>query len=241
MAQALLNRLRAKVLFAVDTPRHTTASASVSRAILLDSVYLRVAGHVMFLTQMSNMSWPDEATCHIVRTTLLLMTTLRIRRGEPRVAASQLRVMVDLSIYSDTELNDLLLDLDRIATPDIMIPLMSIMWARGIGHSIHVCARIKQRAAEVILQSPSIDPSPVGDLARASALEAAAQKLLERAGQIRSNAKLGLSWTCHPDKHGKRPKIGKLAASHLPFSNFPLPDRAVSLEETENAKDTSDY
>ena len=127
---------------------------------------------------------------------------------------------MDLSFYSDMELNGLLLDLHRIATPDTMIPLIAIMWARGIGHSIHVCARIKQRAAEAILQSPSVDPSPLGDLARASTLEAAAQQLLMRAKQIRTNATLGLSWTCHPDKHGKRPRIGKLATPHPSLSHF---------------------
>ena len=54
-----------------------------------------------------------------------------------------------------------------------------------------------------------MDPSPTGDLVRAADLEAAAQTLLERAKQIRTNVSLGLSWTCHPAKHGERSKIGE--------------------------------
>ena len=192
------------------TARPSAASLTISRACLLDSIYLRVTGHVLYLAQLSSVSWPEEASCYVVRSALLLLTTLRIRRGEPLVAASLLRVMVDLSIFCDAELTDLLTDLDAIASPDTMIPLLSIMWARGIGLKAHVCARLKQRAAEVILQSPRIDPSDTGDLARASALESAAQALLDRAKQIRDNIPLGLFWTCDPARHGKKRRVGKL-------------------------------
>ena len=59
---------------------------------LLNTALIRVCGHILFLCQQNETSWPDDATNHIMRQTLLLMMRLRVRRQEPLAASTLLKV-----------------------------------------------------------------------------------------------------------------------------------------------------
>lgn len=59
---------------------------------LLNTALIRVCGHILFLCQQNETSWPDDAITHIVRQTLLLMMRLRVRRQEPLAASTLLKV-----------------------------------------------------------------------------------------------------------------------------------------------------
>ena len=65
---------------------------------LLNTAMLRVCGHVMFLCQQNETSWPDDAINHIMRQNLLLMLQLRIRRQEPLAASTLLKVSFSFSL-----------------------------------------------------------------------------------------------------------------------------------------------
>ena len=208
MAQGLTSKIRAMM-----------QERRESSLDLLDTALLRVAGHVLFLCQRSANQWPEEASCFIVRETLKLMTSLRILRRESLLAASLFRVMIDLSIYSDIELTDIMLELDEVCSPSSMVPLMEAMFARGLGKGAHVCALLKQRCAEVISGGPRIDYTSLGDAARATLLESAACSLNLRARQVKESVKRGLAWTSDPKRHAKRQNLGQYFLISPQFEN----------------------
>ena len=88
-AQALIRKVLDKINMGPITAKE-----------LLNTAMLRVCGHVMFLCQQNETSWPDDATNHIMRQNLLLMLRLRIRRQEPLAASTLLKVSSHISYIS---------------------------------------------------------------------------------------------------------------------------------------------
>ena len=117
--------------------------------------------------------------------------------------------MADLAVFTKEELCDAVEELDGISPPDLILPIMTRLLAEGVGKSIHICAIIKSRAAEVIMGGPRTIRSELGDLVRASTLEHAAATLTTRAQQIRECVRLGLPWTADPKRHAKRKAAGQ--------------------------------
>ena len=150
--------------------------------------------------------WATPARVSLFVAAVELKTRVKILRGQCQAAANLLQVAISTSLLQDVVLEDLIEDLDCVAPPGVIVPVLHQAVRSRIGREAGVPARLHSRVAALVVPAPHPAAQHTHQ-SRSNQLRMASLRLAEAGAQIDSNRGQARRWYCSPSMNIPDPSL----------------------------------